>query len=69
VPSIYPGINAETVFDYWCKAASGAGSIVLRPRGANGPHVIIEDQKAANTVGQSLISASRLESSTLWFIT
>ena len=58
VPSIYPGANIDTVFNYWVKAASGAGSIVLTPRTESTPQVIIEDQKTAGTVAQTLTAGA-----------
>ncbi|MEP6826457.1 MAG: hypothetical protein ABJA10_00115 [Aestuariivirga sp.] len=56
-PSISTAANAETVFNYKVKAASGVGSVVLSPRPvAPGPHVIIEDQKTSGTNGGGSIS-------------
>lgn len=53
VPSIFPGLSIDTVFNYWVKAASGAGSIVLTPRTESTPTVIIEDQQASGTAAQA----------------
>jgi len=57
VPIINLTPNSTTIFMFKVKAVSGAASVVLTQVTAiPGPHVILEDQKAANTSAQSVSS-------------
>lgn len=51
--SVNSAPNSTSIFNYWIKAGSGSGSIILTPVSWGfGPHIVMEDQKASGTNGQ-----------------